>query len=284
MDLKIKNLTFDAQHLDPEDELARIAGLTHSRPAHEITMLKQLNAMRFVRIVVYDCTKPSMTTHQIDAKGRIKIRKQFKIVGINSKGKATAKATAKLRDEIVSKSAFSDIFAMVADLDARFGSYQDKVPLQKFVNKFGAEQSFVIVAEIDWLFFELKPKTTLPAGTIFAAIPYQLRYSGEVTYDCRKPKSKQPDIKPWLEVHGRAMTPKDPVMRKTVAEALERQISALKSIVRHIEYWQLSLEQDLERNPDDTETRQQLARNAREIKEANDKMKDLDRQLKKATR
>lgn len=281
MDITLKNLAFDAKPIDPTEELARIAKGKAVRPPHEVAILKQLAAALRVLVISYDCATTTVTATNVDSKWRMVIKRELKVVGLGKSGKASSKRTAALRDAIVAAAGYADPFELSADLTARFGEYEATVPYQKFMDKFGPKQSFTVHAEVDWLVFELTPKAPLAKGSIFAAVPFHVRYDGAVIYDCRKSKAKQPDALPVHDRDGREMNPKDVPMRKVLRAELKQRIKDLSVSLKYADDRLMSAEVIAEMHPEDYDAQQELKSAKRRVKEIKDKIAQYDKQQRR---
>lgn len=226
--LKLGDLAVDAKNFDLRVAYWKIRKGKSKLPGHEHPGIIEMWADVDVLVMQYDCTqKELLGTAKVDQKGRFLVSQRLTFSGVDASGAHTKTATENLFSSYVAASGYGDSLTFDSKLNERFGSYAQPVPYAKFLKAFGDKTSFDIFANVKYVLLRIEPSVPMPKGSAFLAIPYDILFHAEPTFNCRN--GMEIDRHTGLGEFSRhfALDPSDPDLREILRKRLVKDRKAL---------------------------------------------------------
>lgn len=186
MKLKIGTGTFDIAYVDYKmiHQSKTLAG-AFSAPSTSLEKASQdLLLLRVRKVAEYDCKTRTVNFYHTQPDGTLLLMPWVMIISLDAKGRNTGKADQALADSFAKASGKLAVTDSVAEIFKLFGQRKLDIPVKEFRAEFGADTSWSIYLAINWVMVQAVMPQGAPKGLVCIGVPYGMRFSGSVTFDC----------------------------------------------------------------------------------------------------
>lgn len=241
-------------------------------PGHVQPLIRHFKGLYVRKLLSYDCTKKQWKRHNVDAQYRFLVKYDLKLVGVDGAGHATPEATNALLGEYVRASGLGSVNAFGQKLADLFGLYALPVPIDKFKH-WTPRYSFFISAYVHHHVVELRMPGQDRNDYVLLAIPFDVRFWGERTFDCKLGQPIEIDFDS-IDLDLEYLDIPDAAARQSLKPRLEWELDLSKRLRKSGKHQLTEHEELLASNPEDRKLRalverlrKSLARDDREIAE-----------------
>ena len=246
-------------------------------PGHVQPLTRHFRTLETSRLLSYDCTKRQWTRHNVDAQYRFILKYDLKLVGVDDAGRPTQDATNALLGDYVTASGLGSVNAFGQKLADLFGLHPLPVPRARF-RPWIARYSFHISADVHYHVVELRMSGQDRNDFVLLAIPFDVRFWGDRTYDCEGNQRIGIDFD-GISLDLDYVNVPDAAARESLKPRLEWELSLSKRLHAYDIQELARQEARLEQDPENRKLREMVERSRQALKKSDRELNDLKRRL-----
>ncbi|MEO0939552.1 MAG: hypothetical protein AAFY38_15470 [Pseudomonadota bacterium] len=234
MTLTIGTGTFDIAYVDYKlinHNLHLLGGfLGPATPLEKAS--RDLSQLRVRKVAEYDCKTRTVNAFHTLPNGKLWLSPWVTIIGLNAQGRNTGKADKALADSFAKASGKLVVTDTVADIFKLFGERTLDIPIKDYLAEFGADKSWSIYLAINWVMVQVMMPKGAPKGLICIGVPYDMRFSGSVTFDCKRGRPPRLDEARSFETGFQGFPVRSPAVRTFAVGDLDERIKQAEGTLK----------------------------------------------------
>ncbi|WP_299684734.1 hypothetical protein [uncultured Tateyamaria sp.] len=238
---EIGKLRVQAEVFDQMREGSRVTSGISKLPRHVHPLVRHFSGLYYQKLLSYDCTTNTWTRHAVDAQYRYIVKNDFKVAG------PTANATRALLDSYVRASGLGGMNGFGQRLADMFGLHAVPVPLHRF-RHWKPQYTFEISATVHYHVVRLTVPGQDPWDYALLAIPFDVQFAGERTYDCERKRGIDIDFDSILLPAEDLQVP-DKAARQNLKPRLKWELKLSKKLLKYYKRELARNETDLASDP-----------------------------------